>query len=130
MTPLDGAGVVEAPTQSIRNPSCPTGSSRTPGRSTGRCGCRPRGWPEPLYAFLDRKPEGLTALVMEGEAGIGKSTVWLAGVAAARARSFRVLTSRPAETERMLANLVLGDLFGDTAPEVLATLPAPRRRAF
>jgi hypothetical protein len=83
-----------------------------------------------VQAFLDRSPEGLTALVLEGEAGIGKSTLWLAGVAAARERSLRVLISRPAETERMLANLVLGDLFGDTAPEVLATLPAPRRRAF
>lgn len=83
-----------------------------------------------VQAFLDRSPERLTALVLEGEAGIGKSTLWLAGVAAARERSFRVLISRPAETERMLANLVLGDLFGDTAPEVLATLPAPRRRAF
>jgi DNA-binding CsgD family transcriptional regulator len=83
-----------------------------------------------VQAFLDRPPEGLTALVLEGEAGIGKSTLWLAGVAAAHERSFRVLISRPAETERMLANIVLGDLFGDTAPDVLATLPAPRRRAF
>lgn len=83
-----------------------------------------------VQAFLDRSSEGLTALVLEGEAGIGKSTLWLAGVAAARERSFRVLVSRPAETERMLANLVLGDLFGDTTPEVLAALPGPRRRAF
>jgi ATP-dependent Clp protease ATP-binding subunit ClpA len=36
-----------------------------------------------LHAFLDRPVEGLTALVLTGEAGIGKSTLWLAGVAAA-----------------------------------------------
>jgi DNA-binding CsgD family transcriptional regulator len=83
-----------------------------------------------VQAFLDRPVEGLKALVLEGEPGIGKSTLWEAGVAAARERSFRVLVSRPAETERALPNVVLGDLFGDTAPEVLATLPAPRRRAF
>jgi len=83
-----------------------------------------------VQAFLDRPAEGLRALVLEGEAGIGKSTLWLAGVAAARDRSFRVLTSRPAEAERALANVVLGDLFGEVEPELLAALPAPRRRAF
>jgi DNA-binding CsgD family transcriptional regulator len=83
-----------------------------------------------VEAFLDRPAAGLRALILEGEAGIGKSTIWLAGVAAARERSFRVLVSRPAETERTLPGVVLGDLFGDVPPEVLATLPAPRRHAF
>jgi DNA-binding CsgD family transcriptional regulator len=83
-----------------------------------------------VQAFLNRPVEGLRALVLEGQAGIGKSTLWLAGLAAARDRSFRVLISRPAETERTLPNVVLGDLFGDAAPEVLATLPPPRRHAF
>lgn len=83
-----------------------------------------------IQAFLDRREAGPRALVLEGEAGIGKSTVWLAGVAAARERSLRVLTSRPAEAERTLAHVVLGDLFGDVEPEALAALPVPRRRAF
>jgi len=83
-----------------------------------------------VEAFLDRPAPGLRALILEGEPGIGKSTLWLAGVAAARDRSFRVLDSRPAEAERTLPGVVLGDLFGDVPPEVLATLPAPRRRAF
>jgi DNA-binding CsgD family transcriptional regulator len=82
-----------------------------------------------VQGFLDRPVDGLRALVLEGEAGIGKSTLWLAGLAAARERSFRVLTSRPAETERTLPNLVLGDLFGDTPPQLLAALPVPRRHA-
>lgn len=83
-----------------------------------------------VQAFLDRPAEGLRALVVEGEAGIGKSTLWQAGVAAARERLFRVLTSRPAEAERTLAYVVLGDLFADADPAMLAALPAPRRRAF
>jgi DNA-binding CsgD family transcriptional regulator len=83
-----------------------------------------------VEAFLDRPVDGLRALVLEGDAGIGKSTIWLAAVAAARERSFRVLTSRPAETERTLPNVVLGDLFADVGPDVLAALPAPRRHAF
>ncbi|MCI0581552.1 MAG: AAA family ATPase [Chloroflexi bacterium] len=83
-----------------------------------------------VEAFLDRTADGPRALVLEGEAGIGKSALWLAGVARARERSFRVVSSQPAETERTLPNVVLGDLFGDVGPDVLDTLPAPRRRAF
>ena len=83
-----------------------------------------------VQAFLDRPADGLRALVLEGGAGIGKSTLWQAGVTAAREQSLHVLTSRPAEAERTLAYVVLGDLFVDTDPELLAALPAPRRRAF
>ena len=83
-----------------------------------------------IEAFLDRAGTGPQALVIEGAAGIGKSTLWLAAVEAARERGFTVLTSRPAEAERVLANVVLGDLLGGVTPEDLATLPAPRRRAF
>ncbi|HJW21379.1 MAG TPA: AAA family ATPase [Candidatus Limnocylindrales bacterium] len=83
-----------------------------------------------IESFLDHPPDGTGALVLEGEAGIGKSTLWLAGVAAARDRHLAVLTSRPAEAERALAYVVLGDLFADAEPDLLAALPGPRRRAF
>jgi DNA-binding CsgD family transcriptional regulator len=82
-----------------------------------------------VRVFLDRAEEGPTALVLEGEAGIGKSTLWLAGVAHARARGMRVIWSRPAEPERGLADVGLGDLFEEVLDEVLPGLPAPRRRA-
>ncbi len=39
-----------------------------------------------MYAFLDRPVEAPAGFVLEGEAGIGKSTLWLAGVEHARAR--------------------------------------------
>jgi DNA-binding CsgD family transcriptional regulator len=80
-------------------------------------------------AFLDGPVNGPRALVLEGEAGIGKSTIWLAAVAAARARSCRVLSSRPAENERTLPYVVLGDLFADVEVDELAVLETPRRRA-
>jgi DNA-binding CsgD family transcriptional regulator len=73
---------------------------------------------------------GLQAALLIGEPGIGKSTLWERTVVAGRERSDLVLTSRPAETERGLAYLVLGDLFGDVDPSLLASLPVPRRRAF
>ena len=82
-----------------------------------------------VAAFLDRPAEGAHALVLEGEAGIGKSTLWSAAVAASRPRVAHVLASQPAESERSLANVVLGDMFGETPAELLAALPKPRRRA-
>jgi DNA-binding CsgD family transcriptional regulator len=82
-----------------------------------------------VRAFLERAVEGPAALVLEGEAGIGKSTLWLAGVQAARERGLRVLSSRPAEAERGLAHVVLSDLFEGVLDEVLPALSAPRRHA-
>ena len=79
--------------------------------------------------FLDAAGEGLCALGFAGEAGIGKTTLWLAGVEAARERGLRVLTARPAEAERGLAHTVLGDLFDGVLDEVLPALSPPRRRA-
>jgi hypothetical protein len=61
--------------------------------------------------------------------GIGKTTIWLAGVEAARERGLRVLVSRPAEAERELAHVVLGDLFEGVLDDVLPALAAPRRHA-
>ena len=82
-----------------------------------------------VHAFIGRPAGGPAALVLEGEAGIGKSTLWLAGVEHARALGLRVLSSRPAEAERGLAHVGLGDLFEDVLDEVLPALSPPRRRA-
>ena len=84
-----------------------------------------------LAAFLDRRvaTEGPTAIALEGEAGIGKSTLWRAAVEDARRRGLRVLVSRPAESEQRLAYAGLGDLFENVLDEVLPGLSPPRRRA-
>jgi len=62
-----------------------------------------------VHDFVDDADGRATALVLEGVAGIGKSTLWTAGVEHARSRGFRVLAVRPAETERGLAHVGLGD---------------------
>lgn len=85
---------------------------------------------ERLRGFLDASGlDGQRALVLEGEAGIGKSTLWLEGVELARQRGFRVVSSRPSEAERGLAFVGLGDLFEGVLDDVLPALPPPRRRA-
>src|SRR4051794_16045995 len=82
-----------------------------------------------VEAFVDEARTGPAALVLQGEAGIGKSTLWLAGVEHGHAVAALVLQSRPAEAEHGLAYSGLGDLFEGVLDEVLPTLEPPRRRA-
>jgi DNA-binding CsgD family transcriptional regulator len=82
-----------------------------------------------VRAFVEGAAERPAALVLEGEAGVGKSTLWLAGVEHARAAGLRALVSRPAEAERDLPHVALGDLLEGAVDDVLPVLPAPRRRA-
>jgi DNA-binding CsgD family transcriptional regulator len=82
-----------------------------------------------IHAFLDEAPRAPRAFVLEGEAGIGKSTLWQAAVAEADGRAARVLVSRPAEAEQGLAFAGLGDLLEPVLDEVLPRVPPPRRRA-
>jgi DNA-binding CsgD family transcriptional regulator len=79
--------------------------------------------------FLDRVAEGPRALLLEGEAGIGKTRVWREGVDWARARDFRVLATRPGGAEVQLAFAGLADLLRDVLGETLPELPPPQRRA-
>ena len=82
-----------------------------------------------VAAFVDEARDGPVALVLDGEAGIGKSTLWLAGVEHARTQGLGVLSARPAEAESSLAYVGLGDLFEDVLDDVLPALTPPRRRA-
>jgi DNA-binding CsgD family transcriptional regulator len=82
-----------------------------------------------VRAFIDGAGKGPASLVLEGDPGIGKSTLWLAGVEYARERGLCVVCSRPAEAEHNLAHAGLDDLFADVLGDVLPDLALPRRRA-
>jgi len=82
-----------------------------------------------LATFLDEVPRGPLGLLVEGEAGIGKTTLWRRGVAAAMDRSYRVLSCRPVQAEAKLSFAALGDLFAEIGPDVLSGLADPQRRA-
>ena len=79
--------------------------------------------------FLTALEAGPAALVLEGEPGIGKTTLWQATIERARERGARVLTSRPASSETRLTFAGLGDLLVDVGDDVLGALPAPQRDA-
>lgn len=68
-------------------------------------------------------------LSVRGQAGIGKTTLWLHALALARERSFRVLSCSPTEAESELSFGGLSDLLGETLDEALADLPAPQALA-
>ena len=68
-------------------------------------------------------------LVLEGEPGIGKTTVWRAALAAAEAEGYRVLTARPTETEAKLSFSAVADLADPLVPDTLDALPGPQRDA-
>ncbi len=82
-----------------------------------------------IRGFLDRLASGPVALVIEGQAGIGKTTLWRAGVEEASTRGFSVLANHPTESEATLSFSALGDLLDERLPEALEPLPAPQRRA-
>ena len=82
-----------------------------------------------VSAFLDSVPSGPRALLVEGEAGIGKSTVWFESVRLAEARGYRVLRARPAESEAKLSYAALADVVGPAFDEARAQLPDPQELA-
>jgi predicted ATPase len=68
-------------------------------------------------------------VVVTGAVGIGRTTVWEAGLAMARERGLRVLAARPAagEVKRSFAALI--DLCDGLGPSALAGLPREQRAA-
>ena len=90
------------------------------------------GREEELRALVDllEAPETLPRVaVLSGEAGIGKTTLWLAAVEAGDRLGYRVLASRPSEAGARYSFAGLSDLVRETPAEILPELPAPQRRA-
>jgi predicted ATPase len=80
-----------------------------------------------LRAFLDGLAGGPSALLVEGDAGIGKTALWEATVELAAGP--RVLRARCAEAESGLAYGGLADLLGRAADTAPPGLPSPQRQA-
>jgi len=82
-----------------------------------------------LAAIQDLLAGRNRALVVTGEPGIGKSTLWEAGIGVARKRGFRVLATRASSADARLAFAALIDLLDEVGGEELEGLPAPQRQA-
>lgn len=82
-----------------------------------------------IDAFLADASHGARVLLIEGQPGIGKTTLWLAGLEVAAARSWRILLARPTDVEATFAYAGLGDLLEAVDEEVLSRLPVPQQWA-
>jgi DNA-binding CsgD family transcriptional regulator len=84
---------------------------------------------ERIEQVLDRVPSGLVGIALEGNPGIGKTTLWWEAIASARERGYRVMMTAPAEPDASLAFASLGDLLEDVPRQILVDLPDPQRHA-
>jgi hypothetical protein len=75
------------------------------------------------------REKGAGALLLEGGLGIGKTTVWKAGLDLARTTGYLVLACAPAGEVARLSFVAIGDLLAPVLDELLPALPAPQRRA-
>jgi DNA-binding CsgD family transcriptional regulator len=82
-----------------------------------------------VEAALASGRRGFAALVLEGDPGIGKTTVWRAAIANAAAEGCRVLSCRAVPAEARLSFAALGDLLAPVEADAFAALPDPQRRA-
>jgi DNA-binding CsgD family transcriptional regulator len=79
--------------------------------------------------FLAGVAERACGLLLVGEAGIGKTTIWSAVVAEAARRGYVVLTAGPSEAEADLPFAALTDVFAHIDDATLGELPPAQRDA-
>src|SRR5262245_3400179 len=84
---------------------------------------------EAVERFLAGSRDGFRALLLEGEAGIGKTTIFREALYRADAGGLCVLACRPGAPEATFSFAALADLLHAVAGEPRSTLPGPQRRA-
>ncbi len=87
---------------------------------------------DPELAQADQvlqRREGLHSLLIRGDAGIGKTTLWMEVMARAEASGNLTLQCRAAEAESPMPYVALGDLIAPIDTRHRQHLPGPQRRA-
>lgn len=79
--------------------------------------------------FLAAARGRYAVLVVEGEPGIGKTSLWREAVRRGRADGFQVLSCRAVQAEAKLGFTSLADLLASVGDDVLGDLPNPQRLA-
>lgn len=82
-----------------------------------------------LRTTLAEALDGPVVALLEGEAGIGKTTLWRDGLVAARLHGIRVLAAIAPQPGSAVAYGVLRDLLASVSDRELEPLPEPQRRA-
>jgi len=82
-----------------------------------------------ITRVIESGAHSLSGLILEGDPGVGKTSLWKAGQTAANARGYRVLSAAPSESEVRLPYAVLADLLDSVPHDALESLPIPLRKA-
>ncbi len=82
-----------------------------------------------IEAFLAASESQSVGLLIAGEPGIGKTTVWRECVRLAHDRGYCVLEAGSTESEAKLSFAGLSDLLSSVPADVVASLPPPQRAA-
>ncbi|HEY7146220.1 MAG TPA: AAA family ATPase [Streptosporangiaceae bacterium] len=80
-----------------------------------------------IAGWLGADP-GPAVLIIEGEPGIGKTTLWAEAIRRAGAGGWQVLSCRPAPSDAGLPHVSLADLLRPVPGADFDALPAPQRR--
>ena len=83
-----------------------------------------------MIDFLQSASIEPSALVVEGDAGIGKTELWLAALDLAGEQGFRVLSARPAAAESVMAYAALADMLSVIQADAWPDLPPHIKAAF
>lgn len=81
-----------------------------------------------VAGVLEELPNGAVGLLIEGEPGMGKTSVWSWARAKAAGR-YQVLSCRPAEAEAKFSYAAITDLLDRVVDNLLPLLAAPQRQA-
>ena len=82
-----------------------------------------------LAEFVASQDRVAAGLVFVGEAGIGKTTLWRYGVAAAVGRGYRIMATQAAASESEFGFAVLAALLQELGSDLMPELPPSQRRA-
>ena len=84
---------------------------------------------ESIVRLLDRRDLLPRTAVVHGQAGIDKTSLWLAGIGMASSRCCRTASCRTFEPETTFSYVGLADLLSAVADAVLSELPPIQRHA-
>lgn len=82
-----------------------------------------------IAEFLTSACAGPAGLTIDGEAGIGKTTLWAAAMDQAQERGYRILSAQACQAESTMAYAAVADLLSDVESAVFAQLPDLQRVA-
>jgi predicted ATPase len=82
-----------------------------------------------IEQLLDSLEEGPASLLLEGDPGIGKTTLVLAGIEMARRRGMQVHSCIGTSSDARHAYGALADLYREIDPDVIEGLPPPQKAA-